>query len=175
MNHPLIWPEQVFDVARKPVMGCCFVALRDSGSGQYVIRSTTRFAVTRFRGNPNAQAQECSSEPERSRATIVCATVTPTFGTRSMPQFLGRFLPWPAVSRWPLSLRDDAQVELSYEFSFAVPSLSICVKSCHSCHSMSAIFRRTKRRGASANVDTYRTCFLAIWSPAERAGLRSVN
>ncbi len=59
-----------------------------------------------------------------------------------MPRFLGRFLPWPTVSRWPLSLQEDAQVELGYEFSFAVrlPSLvnmRLIVPSCHSCLSFS--------------------------------------
>jgi len=32
----VIWPEQVFDFARKPGVGCCFLAFRDSGLGRFV-------------------------------------------------------------------------------------------------------------------------------------------
>ena len=59
-----------------------------------------------------------------------------------MPRFLGRLFSLAHLSPWPLSLQDDAQVELGYEFSFAVrlPSLvnmRLIVPSCHACLSFS--------------------------------------
>ena len=85
------------------------------------------------------------------------AAVALTFGTRSMPRFLGRFLPWPTVSRWPLSLQDDAQVELGYEFSFAaqLPARQYPLNRAIMPF-MSVIFEGLRGDG---------TCFLAVWSP----------
>src|ERR1700722_15592966 len=46
---------QVFDFARKPIVGCCFLAFRDSGFGRFVIPSTARFAV---RGTAMSQPRD---------------------------------------------------------------------------------------------------------------------
>ena len=39
-----------------------------------------------------------------------------------MPRFLGRFLPWPTVSRWPLSLQEDAQVRIRLRVQLRGPT-----------------------------------------------------